>query len=88
MKRSRKNESSRSTKNDKLKLAELRKYSELLSKYDVQGKSVLSQTFFFSLSLTKKTKISHVFFLAPKKKESHKYKHISIKNTYPNYHTY
>ena len=47
-----------STKNDKLKLAELESIRELLSKYDVQGKSVLSQTFFFSLSLANEKKLN------------------------------
>ena len=80
-----------STKNDKLKLAELESIRELLSKYDVQGKSVLSQTFFFSLSLANEKKLKASFFFPRSKRRknlSQVQTHFNTKNTYPNHHTY
>ena len=64
-----------STKNDKLKLAELESIRELLSKYDVQGKlDIFFRTFFLCLTLSlrerKKRSRSSFFFLVSKKKES------------------
>ena len=55
-----------STKNDKLKLAELESIRELLSKYDVQGKlDIFSVPFFFvslSLSANEKKEADRRFF--------------------------
>ena len=61
-----------STKNDKLKLAELESIRELLSKYDVQGKlDIFFRTFFLclTLSLRERKKRSRSSFFFPRFQE-------------------